>query len=94
MPDVPTVSEAGLKGYASEYWHGVVAPAKTPPAVVAKLNAAFVKAMASPELVGWINNAGSGAEWTGSTPVEMQAHMAQELKNSGELVKTIGLSLD
>jgi tripartite-type tricarboxylate transporter receptor subunit TctC len=71
-----------------------VAPAKTSPAVVAKLNAAFVKAMASPELVGWINNAGSGAEWTGSTPVEMQAHMVQELKNSGELVKTIGLSLD
>ncbi|MDO9029617.1 MAG: tripartite tricarboxylate transporter substrate binding protein [Hydrogenophaga sp.] len=94
MPDVPTVSEAGLKGYVSEYWHGVVAPAKTPPAVVAKLNAAFVKAMASPELVSWINNAGSGAEWTGSTPVEMQAHMVQELKNSGELVKTIGLSLD
>jgi len=94
MPDVPTVSEAGLNGYVSEYWHGVVAPAKTPSAVVAKLNAAFVKAMASPELVSWINNAGSGAEWTGSTPVQMQAHMAQELKNSGDLVKTIGLSLD
>lgn len=94
MPQVPTMGEAGLKGYRSEYWHGVVAPANTPADVVARLNAAFVKAMASPEMVSWINNAGSGAEWTGSTPAEMQAHMREEMAKAGELVKAIGLSMD
>lgn len=93
MPGVPTVSEAGLKGYSSEYWHGVVAPASTPPEVVARINAAFVSAMAA-EMVNWINNAGSGAEWTGSTPAEMQAHMSQEFKNSGDLARAIGLSME
>ncbi len=39
-------------------------------------------------------NGGSGAEWTGSTPAEMQAHMAREIKSSGDLVKSIGLTLD
>lgn len=94
MPNVPTVAESGLKGYASEYWHGIVAPAKTSPEIISKLNAAFVKALNTPELVTWMANAGSGAEWTGSTPAEMQTHISRELKSSGELVKSIGLSMD
>lgn len=94
FPAVPTISEAGLKGYAYEYWHGIVVPAKTPAAIVAKLNAAFIKALNAPELQAWINNGGSGAEWTGSTPAEMQAHMAREVKAAGELVKSIGLTMD
>ncbi|MDD2924646.1 tripartite tricarboxylate transporter substrate binding protein [Rhodoferax sp.] len=94
MPNVPTVAEGGLKGYASEYWHGIVAPAKTSPEIIARLNTAFVKALNAPELAAWMANAGSGAEWTGSTPAEMQAHIGRELKSSGELVKSIGLSMD
>jgi len=94
MPEVPTVAEAGLKDYASEYWHGVVAPAGTPAPVVEKLNAAFNNALKSPEMVAWMNNAGSGGEWTGSTPAEMAAHIQRETKAYGEIVKKIGLSLD
>lgn len=94
FPAVPTVSEAGVKGYAYEYWHGIVVPAKTPSAIVAKLNAAFVKALNTPELQAWMVNGGSGAEWTSSTPAEMQAHMTREIKSSGELVKSIGLTMD
>ena len=94
MPEVPTVAESGLKGYASEYWHGIVAPARTPAAVIDKLNAAFVKAMRSPELVAWLKESGAGTEWTDSTPAQMQAHIKQELKNAGVLVKSMGLSLD
>ncbi len=94
FPAVPTVSEASLKGYAYEYWHGVVVPAKTPAATVARLNAAFVKALNAPELQSWMVTGGSGAEWTGSTPAEMQAHMQREIKSAGELVKSIGLTLD
>ncbi len=94
MPEVPTVAESGLKGYASEYWHGIVAPARTPAAVIDKLNAAFVKAMRSPELVAWLKESGAATEWTDSTPAQMQAHIKQELKNAGVLVKSMGLSLD
>lgn len=94
FPAIPTVSEAGLKGYAYEYWHGIVVPAKTPAATVAKLNAAFVKALNSPELQSWMTNGGSGAEWTGSTPAEMQAHMQREIKSAGDLVKSINLTMD
>lgn len=94
MPQVMTVAESGLKGYVYEYWHGIVAPAKTPPEVIARINQAFVKAMHASELVQWINNSGSGSEWTGSTPTEMQAHIARELQTSGELVKAIGLTID
>jgi len=94
MPDVPTVAEAGLKGYASEYWHGIVAPAGTPAAVVDKLNAVFVRALKSPEMVAWMSNAGSGGEWTGSTPAEMSAHIQRETRVYGEIVRKIGLSLD
>lgn len=95
MPDVPTLDEAGIQGYASEYWHGIVAPAGTPDAVIEQLNAAFVKAMRSPDLISWIQNAGSGAEWTGSSSAEMQEHIARQLQSSGDLVKAMGgLSLD
>jgi tripartite-type tricarboxylate transporter receptor subunit TctC len=94
MPNIPTVEEAGLKGYVSEYWHGVVAPIKTPPEIIAKINAGFIKALRSPQMVAWIENAGSGSEWTGSTPAEMQVHIKRELKSSGELVKAIGLTMD
>lgn len=50
LPDVPTVAEAGLKGYESVGWFGLVAPGATPPEIVARLNAAFVKAMQNPAL--------------------------------------------
>lgn len=94
LPEVPTVSDAGLKGYVSEYWHGIVAPAKTPAPIIQKLNVAFVKAMRSPELVAWLKDSGAGTEWTDSTPAEMQAHIKREIKSAGELVKSIGLTMD
>ena len=94
LPEVPTVSDAGLKGYASEYWHGIVAPAGTPAPIVHKLNAAFVKAMRSPELVAWLKDSGGGTEWTDSTPAEMRAHIQREIMSAGQLVKAIGLTMD
>lgn len=47
-PEVPTVAESGYPGFEALAWHGILAPAKTPPAVVKKLNAEFVKALADP----------------------------------------------
>jgi len=47
-PEVPTVAESGYPGFEALAWHGILAPARTPPAVVKKLNAEFVKALADP----------------------------------------------
>ena len=50
MPDVPTMDEEGLKGFDATSWFGLLAPAGTPKDIVAKLNAASVKALASAEM--------------------------------------------
>ena len=47
-PEVPTVAESGYPGFEALAWHGILAPAKTPPAVIQKLNAEIVKALADP----------------------------------------------
>ncbi len=48
FPDLPTVAEAGVPGYVAESWYGLYAPAKTPPEIIARLNAAVAKAVQSP----------------------------------------------
>lgn len=50
LPDVPTVAESGYKGFEADQWYGVVAPAGTPPAIVARLNAQINQALSAPEL--------------------------------------------
>ncbi len=50
LPDVPTISEAGVPGYEAITWFGLLAPAKTPRQIVARLNAALVKVVHSPEM--------------------------------------------
>lgn len=93
LPEVPTIDEAGLKGFAYQYWHGIVAPANTPPEVVSRLNEAFVKALQSPELSHWLRTV-PGVEPAPGTPEEMRAYTRSELKSAGELVKAIKLKLD
>jgi tripartite-type tricarboxylate transporter receptor subunit TctC len=93
VPELATLDEAGVKGFSYQYWHGLVAPAGTPPKVIGRLNAAFVSALNSPELSTWIRNV-PGAEPAGSSPEEMRAHMAQEFKSAGELARAINLKLD
>ncbi|RYZ07470.1 MAG: tripartite tricarboxylate transporter substrate binding protein [Comamonadaceae bacterium] len=93
IPDVPTLAEAGLKGFSYQYWHGIVAPASTPPAVVARLNAAFTKALREEATATWLREV-SGTEAAPSTPAEMRSYMESELKSAGTLVKAINLKLD
>jgi tripartite-type tricarboxylate transporter receptor subunit TctC len=50
LPDVPTIAEAGVPGYENNVWFGLWAPKKTPPAIIAKLHAELVKAIASPDV--------------------------------------------
>jgi tripartite-type tricarboxylate transporter receptor subunit TctC len=90
---IPTFAEAGFPNFVNEYWHGIVAPAGTPEAVIAKLNAAVKKALANPELVNWLATT-AGTRPIGGTPQEMSALIAEDTKRSGELVKSLNIQLN
>jgi tripartite-type tricarboxylate transporter receptor subunit TctC len=66
LPDVPTVAEAGVKGYAATNWYGLLAPAKTSPAVVSRLNRELVAALKSPEVVKQLNERGIDSSPSGA----------------------------
>ena len=91
-PDIPTMAEAGAPGYASDTWYGLLAPPKTPQAIVAKLNAAAVKALLSSE----INNrlVKLGAEPVGSAPAEFRKLLETERKLWAKVVKDSGVKAD
>jgi tripartite-type tricarboxylate transporter receptor subunit TctC len=77
-PDVPTIAESGLPDYAVESWFGALAPAKTPPAIVARLNAAFAKVLDSPQVRERL--LAQGAEAAPSTPAEFDRIIRDELR--------------
>lgn len=93
LPETPTVAEAGLPGFSYQYWHALVAPPKTPPEVIAKLNGAFTKALGDAELRAWLAST-AGVDAAPSTPAQMYDFMRKELARSAEIVKAIGLKLD
>ena len=92
LPDLPTMREAGLKDYVSTAWFGLVAPAGTPPDIIAKLNAEGQKAVTAPEFVKKMNE--FGYEVVGGTPEKMAAMMQEELRRWGPLVKASGAKVD
>lgn len=77
MPDLPAFGEAGLKGYDAELWYSLLAPAKTPRAVVDKINAALLTALKSPDVVDQF--AKQGFEAKGSSPDELKAFIGREM---------------
>jgi len=88
-PDLPTIAEAGVKGYQTTTWYGLLAPAGTAPAIVARLSGDMKKAVESPEVKNKIVS--DGAEPEGSTPKEFQAHLLGEMKRAAEIVKRAGV---
>ena len=77
LPDLPTVAESGYKGFEADQWYGVVAPAGTPPEIVAKLNAQINKSLGSPELKARLSGEGAIAEPT--TPEAFGTHIVREI---------------
>src|SRR5262249_49701798 len=88
LPDVPTMTEASFARMALDAWFGLVAPAATPPAVVAKLNAAFVRAVRDPSVVKQMTE--QGAEAVATTPTEFAAFIASETERFGKVVRAVG----
>ncbi len=92
LPDVQTTAEQGLPAVEAENWYGIVAPAATPPAIVAKLNATIVAALRSPEVRDKL--VPIGAILVGDTPEEFKAYILSEEKKWAEVVRISGAKLD
>jgi tripartite-type tricarboxylate transporter receptor subunit TctC len=92
FPDVPTLSEAGYPGFESTIWHGVLAPAKVPKPIVARINREVVKVLALPEVVKLIQH--EGGTVSPSTPEEFQAFIRADVERWGNMVKKTGIRLD
>jgi len=89
LPQIPTVAEAGYKGFELDTWFGLVAPAGTPEPVIGKLNAAFVEAVHAPDVVKQMHD--QGAEPVTDTPQEFAAYIDSEIKRLGNIVTTLGI---
>jgi tripartite-type tricarboxylate transporter receptor subunit TctC len=85
LPDVPTVAEAGLPGFVFDFWIGLLAPAKTPRAVVNKLNAEVAKILAQPEVKERM--AKLGAESMPMKPEQFDAYIKEEFITLGAVMK-------
>ena len=91
LPDVPTVSEI-IPGFVTGSWQGVLAPAGTPDAVVAKLNAEMAKIVKLPEVQEKLNTL--GAEPLSMTPAEFKSWMNTQVTNWAQVVKTAGIKIE
>ncbi|HEY3075461.1 MAG TPA: tripartite tricarboxylate transporter substrate binding protein [Burkholderiales bacterium] len=88
LPDLPTVAEAGVPGFESITWHGVVVPSQTPPGTVDRLNRAINTVLAQRDLVERLN--GLGAEVAGGSPQDFAAYIAREIPKWAKVVKDSG----
>jgi len=92
LPSVPTLSEAGLTGYERAGWNGVLAPAGVPKEIIARLNAAIIKAVNTPEMKESILKQGLVAQ-TG-TPEEFAAFIRDQLAQNAKVVKFAGIKTE
>jgi len=92
FPDLPTVAEAGVPGYAAPTWTGVIAPAGTPKPIIDKLNAAANKALQSDAFKSKI--AQIGDDVAGGTPDQFAALIAAEYKKWGDVIQRTGIKLE
>ncbi len=89
-PDIPTVIESGVKGYSVTSWYGLLAPARTPQAIVSKLNAEIFKILRQPDMKERLSS--EGAEPAPSTPAEFAALIKTEIAKWGKVITSAGLA--
>lgn len=92
LPDLPTVSEAGLKGYQSSQWYGLLAPAGTPADILNLLNSHSVKIMQSPDMRERMKNSGSVA--VGSSREVFAKFLQAEFTKWARVIKESGATVD
>lgn len=91
-PDLPTMMEAGVAGYEVAQWYGILAPAKTPPAIIGKLNQEIARILHQPDVKDRL--AADGSVAVGSRSEQFGAHVRSEVAKWGKIVKQIGLKAD
>jgi tripartite-type tricarboxylate transporter receptor subunit TctC len=91
-PDLPTLAEAGVKGYDLGSWYALAAPAGTPKEVIARLNAETLKALKVQDVVKRLG--ASGYEVTTGTPEDYTAFVREEVAKWGKIVRSINLKID
>ena len=92
LPDVPTISEAGVPGFEAVNWFGLFAPAKTPKPIIARLNAAVVKVLHTEDMRA--QYAKLGADVVGSSPQEFASYVRRDIAKYADIVKRSGARLD
>ena len=89
VPGVPTVSESGLPSYEITSWYGIVAPARTPRAVISRLSSELAQIARNPRMKGRLLS--QGLELSGSTPEEFDAHIRSEIAKWERVLKAAGV---
>ena len=92
LPDVPTISEAGVPGFDVAAWYGLFVPARTPPNIIAKLHADTVKALADPVIRQRLDHLGVGV--IGSSPEELRQYLASEMSKWSVIIKEAGIKVE
>jgi len=92
MPDVPTVAEAGLPGFEFVIWFGMFAPAKTPKAIIARLNQEIVKALATPDMRAQLAKVGVNAD--SSTPEELGKLLRADVAKWAKIIQSAGIPIN
>jgi tripartite-type tricarboxylate transporter receptor subunit TctC len=92
LPEVPTVSEAGLPGFEMLSWYGLLAPAATPKAIVSRLNTETIKALGAPDVKSVVANQGS--EVMSGSPEQFADHIKAEIARIGKIAKVAGIKAE
>jgi tripartite-type tricarboxylate transporter receptor subunit TctC len=92
LPDVPTISESGVPGYASTTWFGLLAPAHTPRPIVQRLNQVLAAVVQSAELRGQLE--AQGHDPAGGTPEAFGRYLREEFAKYAQVVKQSGARID
>lgn len=92
LPDVPTITEAGVPGYEAITWFGLLAPAKTPKPILTRISDAFGKVISAPELRAQLES--QGAEPGSGSAAEFAALIQREYERYARVVKTSGAKID
>jgi tripartite-type tricarboxylate transporter receptor subunit TctC len=92
LPEVPTLDEAGVRGYESEIWLGLAAPGATPAPLIEQINQDVRRAMSNPEVVSRLQ--GQGIDVLLSTPAQMRQRSLDDLKRWGDIIRSAGIKLE
>ena len=92
LPNVPTIAESGVPGYEYTTWNGIFAPARTPLAIITRLNSEIAKGLAAPEITQrFIANGGEPAP---STPAELRRYMIEESARWSKAIRIAGIHIE